>query len=223
MFEITVNGKVHQFEADADTPLLWVLREQLGMTGTKFGCGIGMCGACTVHVNGVAMRTCILPIAAVGTQEITTIEGLDHPVQAAWVEEQVPQCGYCQSGQLMAAAGFLESNRNPTDDDIHTGITNLCRCGTYDRIRKAIHRDAAALPPLPPPPEPVVEAVGPDGLPVGPAGAPAQSTPVEGAPVEGAPAESVPAESVPVEAPPVGATPVEGASPSRITPTGQEG
>ncbi len=155
MIELNINGQPHQVEVEPDTPLLWVLRDTLGMTGTKFGCGIGMCGACTVHLNGAPMRTCILPVSAAAGVEITTIEGLDHPVQQAWLDEQVPQCGYCQSGQLMAAAGLLDSNPRPTDAEIDTWMTNLCRCATYARIRKGIHRAAAMMPPPP--------AVSPEG------------------------------------------------------------
>ena len=161
MFELRVNGQTVQVDAEPDTPLLWALREQLGLTGTKFGCGIGMCGACTVHFNGVAMRSCVLPVGgAVGT-DIRTIEGLDHAVQQAWIDHQVPQCGYCQSGQLMAAAAMLDKNPRPTDEDIDKHMTNLCRCGTYDRIRAGIKSAAATLPEPPPPveePDPDVAA-----------------------------------------------------------------
>lgn len=147
MVTISVNGKLHQLDIEPDAPLLWVLRDELGMTGTKFGCGIAQCGACTVQVNGVAQRTCILPVSAVVGKEVTTIEGLSpdasHPVQKAWLAEDVPQCGYCQSGQIMAAAAFLKTHPQPGDDDIDRGISNICRCGTYPRIRKAIHRAAA--------------------------------------------------------------------------------
>lgn len=144
--KITVNGKVHDVEAEADTPLLWVVREQLGLTGTKFGCGIAQCGACTMHVNGNPMRTCVLPIAAVEGAEITTIEGIGsegelHPVQQAWIDEQVPQCGYCQSGQVMSAVALLKSNSNPSDEDINRAMSgNVCRCGMYGRIRTAIKK-----------------------------------------------------------------------------------
>ncbi|MBB6091495.1 isoquinoline 1-oxidoreductase alpha subunit [Povalibacter uvarum] len=146
--QLLVNGEQRSVEADADTPLLWVLRESLALTGTKFGCGIAACGACTVHINGTAARSCSIPAAAVQGQAITTIEGLAggaerHAVQQAWIEHQVPQCGYCQSGMIMAAASLLAKNSNPTDQDIDAEITNLCRCGTYERIRRAIH--AAAL------------------------------------------------------------------------------
>jgi isoquinoline 1-oxidoreductase alpha subunit len=144
---ITVNGKKRVLDVEADAPLLWVIRDELGLTGTKFGCGIAQCGACTVHIEGVAQRSCSVPIGAVDGKSITTIEGLSpaskHPVQIAWAKEDVPQCGYCQSGQIMAAAAFLKQHPNPTDAEIDAGITNLCRCGTYPRIKKAIHRAAA--------------------------------------------------------------------------------
>ncbi|MDP6198976.1 MAG: (2Fe-2S)-binding protein [Porticoccaceae bacterium] len=145
MTVITVNGIEQTLQVDPATPLLWVLREQLELTGTKFGCGIAQCGACTVHVNGVAMRSCITPVSAVAGQAISTIEGLApspdqlHPLQQAWIDEQVPQCGYCQSGQLMAAAALLASNPSPSDADINDAMAgNICRCGMYDRIRRAI-------------------------------------------------------------------------------------
>ena len=147
MYTITVNGKKRVLDVEPDAPLLWVLRDELGLTGTKFGCGIAQCGACTVHIDGIAQRSCSVPIRAVDGHAITTIEGLSpdarHPVQLAWAVEDVPQCGYCQSGQIMAAAAFLAKTPAPTDADIDAGITNLCRCGTYPRIRKAIHRAAA--------------------------------------------------------------------------------
>jgi len=150
MATFTVNGKSVTVDADADTPLLWVIRDEIGLTGTKFGCGIGMCGACTVHIGGQAMRSCITPISAVEGAEITTIEGLDpngaHPVQMAWQELQVPQCGYCQSGQIMQAAAVLKSNPAITDDEIDTMMTgNLCRCMTYPRIRAAVRQAADAM------------------------------------------------------------------------------
>ncbi len=145
MFELKINGATHRVEVEPDTPLLWVVREQLGMTGTKFGCGVGACGACTMHIGGMAMRTCILPVAGAVGLEITTIEGLDHAVQQAWITEQVPQCGYCQSGQIMAAASLLARNPEPTDADIDAAMSNLCRCATYDRIRKGIHAAAGEL------------------------------------------------------------------------------
>ena len=146
MFNLSVNGKSVSADATGDTPLLWVLREQLHLTGTKFGCGIAQCGACTVHVNGRAMRSCSVPIGAIDGAKVTTIEGLSpdnsHPVQRAWIAEDVPQCGYCQSGQIMATVAFLKNFPNPTDADIDTNITNICRCGTYERLRRAIHRAA---------------------------------------------------------------------------------
>ena len=147
MVTISVNGKPHTLDIEPETPLLWVIRDELGLTGTKFGCGIAACGACTVQVNGVAQRSCITPVSSVAGKEITTIEGLSanasHPVQEAWLAEDVPQCGYCQSGQIMAAAAFLKTHPAPTDAEIDQGMTNLCRCGTYPRIKKAIHRAAA--------------------------------------------------------------------------------
>jgi isoquinoline 1-oxidoreductase alpha subunit len=143
-YDVLVNGTPRQVEADEGTPLLWVLREQLNLTGTKFGCGIAACGACTVHVGGVATRSCSLPIEAVGNQPVTTIEALGteaapHPIQAAWIAAQIPQCGYCQSGMIMATAALLAKTPAPTDADIDAEITNICRCGTYPRIRRAIH------------------------------------------------------------------------------------
>jgi isoquinoline 1-oxidoreductase alpha subunit len=148
MARLTINGETHEVEVDADTPLLWVLREQLGLTGTKFGCGIAQCGACTVHIDGVATRACVLPVGGVTPeQQIVTIEGLSpdgsHPVQKAWLALDVPQCGYCQSGMIMAAAGLLQQNSNPSDADISLEITNICRCGTYNRVRAAIKLAAA--------------------------------------------------------------------------------
>jgi isoquinoline 1-oxidoreductase subunit alpha len=147
MVTLKVNGKTHTLDIEPDMPLLWAIRDEIGLTGTKFGCGIAQCGACTVHINGVAMRSCSVPVATVAGKEITTIEGLAsgdgklHPVQAAWIAEDVPQCGYCQSGQIMAAAALLKQKPSPSDADID-GITNICRCGTYIRIRRAIHRAA---------------------------------------------------------------------------------
>jgi len=143
----TVNGKSVELQIDPQTPLLWALREQLGLTGTKFGCGIALCGACTVHVDGNAVRSCVMPLKAVAGKQVRTIEGLSsdrsHPVQRAWILEQVPQCGYCQSGQIMAAVVLLRANPHPSDEDINDAMTgNLCRCGTYHRIRRAIHRAA---------------------------------------------------------------------------------
>jgi isoquinoline 1-oxidoreductase subunit alpha len=147
-YKIKVNGREHVVNVDDDTPLLWVLRDTLSLTGTKFGCGISMCGACTVHLNGAATRSCIPPISSVGTASITTIEGLSpsrsHRVQRAWIAEDVPQCGYCQSGMIMAVAALLAQTPQPSDHDIDSAISNICRCGTYDRIRRAIHRAAAA-------------------------------------------------------------------------------
>ncbi|WP_207481764.1 (2Fe-2S)-binding protein [Arenibaculum pallidiluteum] len=143
MTRLTVNGTEHDIDVDGDTPLLWVVREQLGLTGTKFGCGIGQCGACTVHVDGAAVRSCALPVSAIeAEQKIVTIEGLSpdlsHPIQKAWLALDVPQCGYCQSGQIMAAAALLRETPKPTDEDINAGMQNICRCGTYNRIRAAI-------------------------------------------------------------------------------------
>ena len=148
MATLNVNGKVQDYQADADTPLLWVLREQLGLTGTKYGCGIALCGACTVHIDGVATRSCMVPASSVkATQKITTIEGLSkdgsHPVQKAWVALDVPQCGFCQSGMIMAATALLKTKPNPTDADIDAAMTNICRCGTYNRVRAAIKSAAA--------------------------------------------------------------------------------
>jgi isoquinoline 1-oxidoreductase subunit alpha len=147
MFKLTINGQSHDVDVADDTPLLWVLRDTLGMTGTKFGCGMALCGACTVHVDGAAIRSCVTPASSVSGKAITTIEGLSadrsHPVQKAWIEFDVPQCGYCQSGQIMSAAALLAKTPKPTDADIDTAMAgNICRCGTYVRIRKAIHRAA---------------------------------------------------------------------------------
>jgi len=149
MTEFTLNGKTTTIDAEADMPLLWAIRDLVGLTGTKYGCGQGLCGACTVHIDGVAMRSCITPLASVAGKSITTIEGLsqsgDHPVQQAWIQNNVPQCGYCQPGQIMSASALLASNSNPSDADIDRAMSgNLCRCGTYVRIRKAIH-DAADI------------------------------------------------------------------------------
>ena len=148
MVALNVNGERHQVDVSGDTPLLWVLRDHLGLTGTKYGCGVAACGACTVHIDGETARSCITPVSSVGGKQVTTIEGLskqgDHPVQKAWIEVDVPQCGYCQSGQIMAAAALLAKNPEPGDADIDTAMAGvLCRCGTYQRIRKAIHRAAA--------------------------------------------------------------------------------
>ncbi|HEX3644145.1 MAG TPA: (2Fe-2S)-binding protein [Vicinamibacterales bacterium] len=146
-----VNGKEQSLDVEPDMPLLWALRETLGLTGTKFGCGISACGACTVHLNGRAVRSCTLPISAANGQHVTTIEGLAqdgalHTVQQAWVAHQVPQCGYCQSGVIMAVAGLLAQIPNPTDDEIDAGLTNICRCGTFARMRAAIHEAAESRP-----------------------------------------------------------------------------
>ena len=141
---MTVDGDAVTLEVDPDMPLLWVLRDLLGLTGTKFGCGVAACGACTVHVGGRAVRTCKLPVAVVAGKSITTIEGLArtqlHPIQQAWITEQVPHCGYCQSGMIMAAAALLNEKPSPSDEDIDRTMTNICRCGTYQRVRRAIHR-----------------------------------------------------------------------------------
>ena len=146
-FTLLVNGRRHTVDVAADTPLLWVLRDNLDLTGTKYGCGAGLCGACTVHVDGTPIRSCSLPVSAVGAKKVTTIEALGtektlHAVQRAWIAEDVPQCGYCQSGQLMAAAALLAKNSHPSDAEIDAAMTNICRCGTYQRVRKAIHRAA---------------------------------------------------------------------------------
>lgn len=148
--DLLINGDNYTVDVTPDTPLLWVLRDSLNLTGTKFGCGVAACGACTVHLNGQAVRTCVLPVSAVQGQAITTIEGLAqgdelHAVQQAWIDEQVPQCGYCQSGMLMAAASLLANNAVPTDADIDRVMTNICRCGTYQRVRAGIHRAAKVL------------------------------------------------------------------------------
>ena len=149
MIALTVNGKAYSLDVESETPLLWVIRDELGMTGTKFGCGIAQCGACTVHVDGEAGRSCSIQVGDVANKSITTIEGLSpdakHPVQQAWLAEDVPQCGYCQSGQIMAAVAFLKEHPKPTDADIDANLTNICRCGTYVRIRSAIHRAAAQM------------------------------------------------------------------------------
>ncbi|MBU2864958.1 (2Fe-2S)-binding protein [Reinekea forsetii] len=158
MFKLTVNKKAYQADVDADTPLLWVVRDSLGLTGTKFGCGLAQCGACTMLINGEPTRTCVFPVAALPEgAEVTTIEGVTqtqpnesvdsgvqqwHPVQQAWIDEQVPQCGYCQSGQILTAVALLDKNPNPSEEDIENAMVNICRCGTYPRIRKAVHRAA---------------------------------------------------------------------------------
>ena len=144
---LNINGQDHSIDVASDTPLLWAIRDNVGLTGTKYGCGIAQCGACTVHLDGEPVRSCVLPVSAVAGKRITTIEGLSedrsHPVQRAWIAEDVPQCGYCQSGQIMSAVALLTSTPKPTDDDIDTAMAgNICRCGTYQRIRRAIHRAA---------------------------------------------------------------------------------
>ena len=149
MARLTVNGRPHDVDVDADTPLLWVLRDVIGLMGAKYGCGIAQCGACTVHVDGVPTRSCSLPLSAVADRQITTIEGLApndslHKVQKAWLDHDVPQCGYCQSGMIMAVAALLAQSPKPTDAEIDDAITNICRCGTYQRIRAAIHAAASA-------------------------------------------------------------------------------
>jgi len=150
MIGLFVNHRPVEIDADPDMPLLWALRDALGLTGTKYGCGIAACGACTVHVDGEPVRSCSLPLGAAAGRQVTTIEGLSpdrsHPLQQAWIEEQVPQCGYCQSGMLMAAAALLKETPQPSDDEIDAAITNLCRCGTYARVRRAIHRAARGAP-----------------------------------------------------------------------------
>ncbi len=148
MIRLSVNGQPREVDVDPSTPLLWVLRDTLGLTGTKYGCGIAQCGACTVHLDGQAVRTCTLPVSAVQGRQITTIEALSpdgsHPVQKAWMQLEVPQCGYCQTGMIMAVAAFLKTKPRPTDADIDAAITNICRCGTYARIRQAIHAASRA-------------------------------------------------------------------------------
>jgi len=149
MARLTVNGKSLEVNANPSTPLLWVIREQVGLTGTKYGCGVAQCGACTVHLDGAAVRSCVVPLAAADGKQVTTIEGLAaggtlHKVQAAWLEFQVPQCGYCQTGMIMAAAALLKDKPKPTDADIDAGITNICRCGTFQQVREAIHAAAKA-------------------------------------------------------------------------------
>ena len=150
MAKLNINGKIRDVEVEADTPLLWVIREQVGLTGTKYGCGVAQCGACSVHLNGQSVRSCSIPVGSVKAGDrITTIEGLSrnasHAVQKAWSDLDVPQCGYCQSGQIMAAASLLAKNRKPTDADIDAAMSNICRCGTYQRIRAAVHRAAGML------------------------------------------------------------------------------
>ena len=149
MISIIINGKSHRLDVEPETPLLWVIRDEIGLTGTKFGCGIAQCGACTVHVNGEAVRSCAIVVGDVAGKTVTTIEGLSadskHPVQQAWLAEDVPQCGYCQSGQIMAAVAFLKEHPKPSDADIDANLNEICRCGTYPRIRRAIHRAAALI------------------------------------------------------------------------------
>ncbi len=152
MITLTINGETHELDVDPSTPLLWVIREQAGLIGTKFGCGIAQCGACTVHLDGAPVRSCVTPVRSAADRQITTIEGVGsadsglHPVQQAWIDEQVPQCGYCQSGQVMSAVALLESNPSPNDADIDAAMSgNICRCGTYPRIRKGIKRAALAI------------------------------------------------------------------------------
>jgi isoquinoline 1-oxidoreductase subunit alpha len=149
VISLTINQQTHEVDVPADMPLLWVIRDVVNLTGTKFGCGAGQCGCCTVHIDGKAVRSCVYPVEHANGTHITTIEGLSpegvHAVQQAWIAEQVPQCGYCQSGQIMAAAALLERNPHPSDSDIDAQVTNICRCGTYDRVRAAIHRAAQAM------------------------------------------------------------------------------
>lgn len=147
MLQLLVNGESIELTVPDEMPLLWVLRDELGLTGAKYGCGIGQCGACTVHLDGRAVRSCLVPVSAVANRSITTIEGLSatpglHPVQRAWIDEQVPQCGYCQPGMIMVTAALISENPDPSDDDIDRAVTNICRCGTYPRIRRAIHAAA---------------------------------------------------------------------------------
>jgi isoquinoline 1-oxidoreductase alpha subunit len=149
MIRLNINGKIHNLDVDPNTPLLWAIREQAGLTGTKYGCGVAQCGACTVHVDGTPIRSCAVPASSVAGRKITTIEGLARggkltKVQQAWIAHEVPQCGYCQSGMIMAAAALLQANPKPTDADIDAAITNICRCGTFQEVRKAIHAAAKA-------------------------------------------------------------------------------
>ena len=150
MARLTINGTRHDINVEADTPLLWVIREQVGLTGTKYGCGVAQCGSCTVHVDGLAVRSCVTPVSEVEGKSITTIEGLSpdgsHPVQRAWLELDVPQCGYCQSGMIMSVAALLDVSPNPTETEIDDAISNICRCGTYNRVRAGIHLAAAGGP-----------------------------------------------------------------------------
>ena len=149
MISLSINGRMHQIDVDPDTPLLWAIREQIGLTGTKYGCGVAQCGACTIHLDGEAVRSCVLPVSAAAGKKITTIEGLAsgktlHKVQKAWVQHQVPQCGYCQSGMVMAVAALLAKTPKPSDADIDANITNICRCGSFQQVREAIHAAAKA-------------------------------------------------------------------------------
>ena len=149
MIRLTINGKTHNVDVDPNTPLLWAIREQVGLTGTKYGCGIAQCGACTVHIDGTPIRSCSIPAGAVAGRKITTVEGLAaggklHKVQQAWIDHEVPQCGYCQSGMIMAAAALLAAKPKPTDADIDAAVTNICRCGTFQQVRAAIHAAAKA-------------------------------------------------------------------------------
>jgi len=149
MARLSINGQTYDVDADPNTPLLWVIREQVGLTGTKYGCGVAQCGACTVHIDGAAVRSCVMPVSAVAGKRITTIEGLAaggklHKVQQAWIEHDVPQCGYCQSGMIMAVTALLAEKPKPTDADINAAITNICRCGTFQQVREAIHTAAKA-------------------------------------------------------------------------------
>lgn len=149
MIRLTINGKTHNVDVDPNTPLLWVIREQVGLTGTKYGCGVAQCGACTVHIDGTPIRSCSMPASAAAGRKITTIEGLSSgntltKVQKAWIEHEVPQCGYCQSGMIMAATALLKAKPRPTDADIDAAMTNICRCGTFQEVRKAIHAAAKA-------------------------------------------------------------------------------
>jgi isoquinoline 1-oxidoreductase subunit alpha len=150
MIAFSINGKIHDVDVEDDTPLLWVLRDTIGLTGTKYGCGIAQCGACTVHIDGVATRSCQIPVGSLAGRKITTVESLMqdgrlHPVQQAWIDHDVPQCGYCQSGMMMAAVALLAENPKPTDADIDAALTNICRCGSYQRVRAAIHAAASRL------------------------------------------------------------------------------
>ena len=149
MIRLSINGKIHDVDVEPDTPLLWAIREQVGLTGTKYGCGVALCGACTVHIDGAPVRSCTMPVGAAAGKKITTIEGLAqgntlHKVQKAWLDHEVPQCGYCQSGMMMAVAALLKEKPKPTDADIDATITNICRCGTFQQVREAIHTIASA-------------------------------------------------------------------------------